>query len=54
MTTAPQGLACGQSAEERWLIMAMATAYAKVLAREFFWRCEESLEFEDNLFLRGV
>lgn len=54
MTTAPQSWAYGQSAEVRWLIMAIATAYAKVLAREFVWRCDESLEFEGNRFLRGV
>jgi len=36
------------------LITAMTTAYAKVLAWEFVWKCEESLELEDNLFLRRV
>jgi len=34
--------------------MVMATVYAKVLAREFVWRCDESLEFEESQFLRGV
>jgi len=34
--------------------MALATAYAKVLAREFVWKCEESFELEDNLFHRRV